>query len=169
MWDLSPPVPSSGTSELITAEVGLGSPSTQLSGQLTQENGTCLWKSKKIKALTSTCAFGMKSKTHFSWMGRENKCSQQQLNPKKSMEVFLFIFLWADCIQEMNNCFENWMDVCCFFRFCSSDTIVANTFNSLCSVRMKQRGASFRKSKQHVGSHLYSLYHSLKATRVLYK
>lgn len=45
------------------AKAGLRRLSTEPSGQLAQENGTCLWK--KIEALTSSCAFGMNLKLVF--------------------------------------------------------------------------------------------------------
>lgn len=147
MWDFpSPPAPSSGTPELITAQAGLGSPSTRLPGHLTQENGTCLWK--KIEALTSSCAFGMKFKTHFSWMRRENKYIQQQFSPKRPIGFLLLIFLGAHYIYETNHSYKNWLDGCFFFQILLFRyNCRKHSFNNLSYVTMHQRGASFRKGK----------------------
>lgn len=81
---------------------------------------------KEIEALSCACAFGMKSKTNFSWMGRENKYSKQH----KPMKPILMIFYeWTACTNESFLLkLAGWLLVFQILLFSSSGTIVANFF-----------------------------------------
>ena len=83
-------------------------------------------KKKEIEALSCACAFGMKSKTNFSWMGRENKYSKQH----KPMKPILMIFYeWTACTNESFLLkLAGWLLVFQILLFSSSGTIVANFF-----------------------------------------
>ena len=85
-----------------------------------------LYKKKEIEALSCACAFGMKSKTNFSWMGRENKYSKQH----KPMKPILMIFYeWTACTNESFLLkLAGWLLVFQILLFSSSGTIVANFF-----------------------------------------